>query len=178
MLEAVPTAKFDHDAKRWPPVRGLIAQESRDGWRLILYFAHVGDDPALVGFEVLAEEDRALQDVVVTEGQGLDPASFAQLARTLPMYVDLARAELMWDRGDRAEALEKLRTDVGRGRRGLPDKHYREIAAEYMQLVRDDDPHPAKTIAERRPVHKSRASRWVAEARRRGYITEEAQSAS
>jgi len=69
----------------------------------------------------------------------------------------------MWHGGDRAEALEKLRTDVGRGRRGLPDKHYREIAAEYMQLVRDDDPHPAKTIAERRrftsPTHRAGSPR-------------------
>ena len=92
------------------------------------------------------------------------------------MYIDYARAELDWQDGDTAKALERLRTEAGKNRRGLPDKFYREIASEYDDLLQAGDPHPIKTIAAKRPAHKSRASRWVKEARARGYIGEKGEN--
>lgn len=152
----------------WPRVR-VTVRDSRNPWPLTLFFAHAGDAPAFLGFEILAEQEEGRE--IGAEG-ALDPRSFARLARTLPMYVDYARAEIEWKHGDRGRALEALRTEAGKSRRGLPDKFYREIAGRYEKLVADGNPHPIKTIADDTPVHKSAASRWVKEARRRGYISE------
>lgn len=159
---------IEHDPTRWPPVRVSIPDESYP-FALTLFFAHLGDSPAFLGFETICNDDR---DVPLGEEAGLQPAEFARLARNLPRYVDYARASIEWEWGDRDRALETLRKEAGKTRRGLPDRFYREIAAEYEQLLRDGDPHPLKTIADARPVHKSRASRWVKEARQRGYISE------
>lgn len=86
----------------------------------------------------------------------------------MPHYVSYARAEIGWKWADSAKAIETLRAETGT--RGLPDRLYRAVASEYRDLIANDDPHPIKTIAERRPVDKSRASRWVSEARRRGHL--------
>jgi hypothetical protein len=153
--------RVDVNSKRWPAVEVTIP-DSSNRFALVIFFAHLGEDAAFLGFEVTCEDD-----------EGLDPRSFARLARNLPMYVDYARAMSVWKQGkheDRIRALEALRREAGKSRRGLPDTFYREIAAEYEALVEADDPHPIKTIAEARPVDKSRASRWVTEARDRGYI--------
>lgn len=148
--------KVEVDGKGWPPVKVTI-REGSSSFGIKIFLEHLGRNPAFLGFEVLSD------------GDGLDPRSFARLARNLPRYVAHARAIALWD-NDRAEALETLRLEVGKSRRGLPDEHYEEIGREYERLVADGDPHPIKTIAERRPVDKSRASRWVKEARVRGYI--------
>jgi hypothetical protein len=42
------------------------------------------------------------------------------------------------------------------------------------RLLAAGEPHPIKTIAANQHVDKSRASRWVKEARARGYIDEQA----
>jgi hypothetical protein len=144
----------DHDPKRRPRVHVTI-HDSRNPWPLRLYFGSFGANAPFLGFTVLANRE-------------LDPRSFAQLARNLGHYVEYARALVRWDRGGGARALDALR-QAGQSR-GLPDRFYKAIADEYIELVEADDPHPIKTIAEARPVHKSRASRWVKEARQRGYI--------
>jgi len=149
--------------KEWPRVVVTIPDASNP-FGVELYFAHAGDNPAFIGFRAIAPDDGVERD--------LGPAQFARLARWLPMYIDYARAEIEWNRGDAARALEMLRTEAGKSRRGLSDKFYMEIAAEYEALVQEGDPHPIKSMAAKRPVHKSRASRWVKEARSRGYITE------
>ena len=155
--------------KAWPRV-SVTVRDERNGWPLVLYFAHGGDGPSFLGFQVLTEQEASVD---IGSETGLDPASFARLARTLPMYVDYARAEIEWNQGDRGKALTAMR-EAGKSRRGLPDRFYREIAAEYLDLVASGDPHPTKSIAETHgPIHKSRASRWIKEARVRGYIPEE-----
>jgi len=159
---------IDSDYRRWPRCR-VTVYDSENPWPLMLAFAHIGDAPAFLGFEVLAEKDEMVD---IGNEQSLDPKSFARLARMLPMYVEYALAEIEWKSGDKVKALEALR-DAGKSRRGLPDKFYEEIGAEYLSRVAKGDPHPIKSIADERPVHKSRASRWVSEARRRGYITTE-----
>ena len=159
--------QIDADYERWPRVRATI-HDSRNPWPLVLFFAHLGESPAFLGFQVLAEEPEPKVEIGTEES--LDAKSFARLARTLPMYVDYARAEIEWRHGDRARAMEALR-EAGKSRRGLPGTHYESIGADYDELVRHGDPHPIKSIAGKYFVDKSRASRWVKEARVRGYIT-------
>jgi hypothetical protein len=147
-----------HDSKATPPVTVTI-YDSRNPAPLELYFEHPGDNSPFWGFKVLGDGP-------------LDLSKVAGLARRLPHYVDYGRAIGLWNTtGEKRAALEALRTEGST--RGLPDRHYRAIADEYVELVQADDPHPIKTIAQRRPVDNSRASRWVSEARNRGYISDE-----
>jgi hypothetical protein len=157
--------------KQWPPVRCEI-RETNEPWTLSFYFAHIGEAPAFLGFEVLLDTDHALGNVIDTDGAaGIDVGAFPRLFRSFPMYLEYARSEVARKYDRRDEYLEALR-DVGKTRRGLPDRFYREIANQYNELVAAGKPHPIKTIAElHAPVDKSRASRWVKEARARGYIT-------
>jgi hypothetical protein len=130
--------------------------DSRVPGLLTLYFAHPGQRAGFLGLKVRSEKAITNQ------------APFAGLARRLPHYIAYARGVIEWKVGDQKRALDFLRTEGAT--RGLPDRFYEAIAAEYRELVAANDPHPIKTIAERRPVDKSRASRWVTEARRRGYL--------
>ena len=145
-----------HNPSNVPPVSVTI-YDTRNPGPLELYFEHLGDGSPFRGFKILAEGE-------------VDLGKVPGFARRLPHYVSYARATIQWEHGDAARALEALRTESST--RGLPDTFYRAVAGEYVQLVEEGDPHPIKTIAERRPVDKSRASRWVTEARRRGYIEE------
>lgn len=60
----------------------------------------------------------------------------------------------------------------GKTRRGLSDRFYRTIADQYTTLVAEGEPNPVKTLAEIHYVSISAASRWLKEARRRGYVKE------
>jgi hypothetical protein len=148
---------FAYDRRKTPPV-SVTLHDSRNPGALELYFDDAGDNAALRGFKVISDDS-------------LDVVKVAGLARRLPHYLSYARAVIEWNQGDKAQALEALRTEGST--RALPDRFYRAIAGEYLELVQADDPHPIKTIAQRRPVDNSRASRWVSEARRRGYIEDE-----
>lgn len=66
-------------------------------------------------------------------------------------------------------SLEALR-EVGRTRRGLSDRFYRTIADQYTTLVAEGSPSPVKTLGEIHHVTISAASRWLKEARSRGYV--------
>jgi hypothetical protein len=155
---------------KWPPVRAEIRERDQP-WTLTLFFAHVGVAPPFLGFGILLDQDDHLRDVVDREGAaGIDTGSYGHVLRSLRSYVAYAQAEMAMERDDRAAAIETLRVS-GRGRRGFDDRFYREIAAEYNALVGAGERHPIKALAEARaPIHKSRASRWISEARRRGYI--------
>jgi hypothetical protein len=69
------------------------------------------------------------------------------------------------------DAALALATVAGPGRRHTP-AFYRAIANTFEALVAEGEPHPIKTIAEMHHVGISAASKWVSEARRRGYLTE------
>ena len=51
---------------------------------------------------------------------------------------------------------------------------YRTIATTYESLVAEGEPHPVKALSENNHVTISAASRWVNEARQRGYLPEKA----
>jgi hypothetical protein len=92
-----------------------------------------------------------------------------QLAPRLPLYVKYARAAMLWDDGAAVNALRALR-DAGATRRGLSDDFYRRIADSYETIQAAGERYPVKTIAELNNVVISTASRWITEARRRGYL--------
>lgn len=157
------------DYGSWPRVR-VSVRDPRNPWLLVLFFAHLGKAPAFLGFEVLADQAPTTE---IGDEASLDPRAFGRLARTLSMYVDYARAEVEWKYGDRTHALEALR-EAGKSRRGLSDKFYEEIGRKYDALIREGKSHPIKSIALSHHVDKSRASRWVKEARRMGYVATDA----
>jgi DNA-binding MarR family transcriptional regulator len=60
--------------------------------------------------------------------------------------------------------------EIGATRRGLPDEFFKVVGLSYTALLAEDEPHPVKALAEMHHVVISTASRWIKEARRRGYI--------
>ena len=58
------------------------------------------------------------------------------------------------------------------GRRGHPDAHYKEIAARYLQLLRQGETAPVKVIADEYHVNRSTAAGWVGTARKRDMMPE------
>ena len=138
------------------------------GCRLILRFAE-GD---LAGAGNL-QELRLLPDT-----ETLEPRVLRQFAPEAETYLAYARAAMrLFDSGvpfdtrqeNLAGAVEALREIAGPGR-GLTDNFYRTIATSYQALVDEGEPHPIKTLGEKNHVTISAASRWVKEARRRGFI--------
>ena len=67
---------------------------------------------------------------------------------------------------DSAEALRAL---SGPGR-GLTDEFYKRIGETYNALVAEGEPHPVKALSEIHHGTISAGSRWIKEARRRGFI--------
>jgi hypothetical protein len=90
----------------------------------------------------------------------------------LPLYVSYARAAMAWRWGDAGRALTALR-ELGATRRGHKDDFYRAVAELHTALVDQGEPHPVKALAAMQPVDISTASRWVKEARQRGYLKAE-----
>ena len=66
-------------------------------------------------------------------------------------------------------AARALRQAGGPGR-GYVDEFYETIGDQYRALVEEGHPHPVKAIGERNHVTISGASRWIKEARRRGFL--------
>src|SRR5204863_6727941 len=99
----------------------------------------------------------------------LEVADVKRLAANLPLYIQYARAGLAFEEGQIDRSLEILE-EVGRTRRGLPGPFLKIIADEYNTRVKAGDPAPTTAIAEAHDVHKSTASRWITQARRRGWV--------
>jgi hypothetical protein len=104
-------------------------------------------------------------------GKRLDPAKARELIPELDLYLATARAALAWEIKDFREAVEALQ-QVTRPGRGYPDDHYRIVAKKYNALVAEGEAYPVKALAAMYPgrTHISTASRWITEARRRGYL--------
>ena len=126
-----------------------------------LYFSGRGPDSPLVGVEIGSEEHRTTP---------VDPAQLAYVVNQLPVLVAYARAEIDWGAGGSREALIRALDDAGTTRRGKPGKFFRIIGEEYSARVREGDGAPVTAIAAAHDVSVASASRWVKEARRRGYL--------
>jgi hypothetical protein len=99
----------------------------------------------------------------------LEPRAVRQFAPQAPLYVQYARAAMTEDDDAWIGSLQALR-EIGATRRGLGDEFFKIVAQSYRALVDEDEPHPVKALAEMHHVVISTASRWIKEARRRGYI--------
>jgi hypothetical protein len=97
-----------------------------------------------------------------------------QFAPRSPLYLQYARAAMTDNDDDWTGSLRALR-EIGATRRGLGDEFYRQIGSNYAAITAEGEPHPVKALAEMHHVVISTASRWITEARRRGYITERGQ---
>jgi hypothetical protein len=91
------------------------------------------------------------------------------LAPRLPLYFKYARAAILWNDGEAVRALRALR-DAGATRRGLTDDFYCRVADSYKTIKAAGEQYPVKALAAMQPVDISTASRWITEARRRGYL--------
>jgi hypothetical protein len=129
------------------------------GCELVLFFSDgSGDGPVL--------EMRLLPD-----SETLEPRTLRQFAPQAPLYASYARAAMQFRHDEAGSALMALR-QVGATRRGLGNEFYKVIARSYAALVDEGERYPVKALAEQNHVVISTASRWIKEARRRGYITE------
>ena len=59
-----------------------------------------------------------------------------------------------------------------RGRPGLPDEHYQDVARRYLELRSQGETSPTATIAEEREANRNTVAGWVRGARNRGYLPE------
>lgn len=148
-----------------------VAEVRHRGFRFLLDFGPgnvTGDGPLR-------------QLTVLPDTQELQPRALRQFAPEAERYVAYARSAFKLFRGDEGTLAERQESYVAAGEalreiagpgRGHPDSFYRNIAASYQALVDEGEPHPIKAIGEKHHITISGASRWVKEARRRGYIKE------
>jgi hypothetical protein len=127
------------------------------GCELVLFF----DDPGRQG---PLRELRLLPD-----SAELEPSVIRQFAPRAPLYLKYARTAMTDDRETWAGSLQALR-EIGATRRGLGDEFFKNVGRNYSFLLAEGEPHPVKALAEMHHVVISTASRWIKEARRRGYI--------
>jgi hypothetical protein len=140
------------------------------GCQLVLRFA-----PGDVAGEGQIQELRLLPGT-----ETLTPRVLRGFAPQAELYLAVARSAMRvfgpegtpeTRRDDFRGAVQALREISGPGR-GHPDEHYRVIARHYQALVAGGEPHPVKALGESHHVTISAASRWITEARRRGYISD------
>jgi hypothetical protein len=108
----------------------------------------------------------------------LEPRVLRQFSPQIELYLAYARAAMRVfgpegtpesRQKDFAGAAVALRVIAGPGR-ALTDEFYRTIAAHYDSLDNEGEPHPTKALGQAHQVTISAASRWITEAKRRGYI--------
>lgn len=141
------------------------------GYKLVLRFA-----PGDFMGEGLVQELRLLPDK-----SKLAPRLLRQFAPDAERYLAYARAamRILGPEGTPETRVENFREaaaallEIAGPGRGLSPEFYRQIANHYQALVAAGEPHPVKVLGEIHHKTISAASRWVTEARRRGYIKEE-----
>lgn len=99
----------------------------------------------------------------------LDPLKAREFIPRIESYLAVARAMLDWEFAEAREGAELLR-QVSRPGRGHSDDFFRLVSIEFEQLVEAGERAPVKAIAKKHSVEISAASRWLTEARRRGYL--------
>lgn len=168
----IPTVRcFPLGLRAEAPHGPSTVEIEHDGFRFVLRFKQGdtwGDGPL-----------QKLEIEPLETSTSLEPRALRQFAKKTELYVGLARAAMktMQTSGATPEerrsrllgAVQTLRSVGGPGR-GLPDEHYRAIGDHYKALVDEGEPHPVKAISESHNVSISAASRWVTEARHRGYL--------
>jgi hypothetical protein len=99
-----------------------------------------------------------------------------EVANELQQRMELAESDRAAREHDRQERLERRRAGIyskaptGRGRPPVSDEHLERVAGFYRELCTLDHPAPRQAVADEWGVKPSTASRWIALARRRGYL--------
>jgi hypothetical protein len=118
---------------------------------------------------------------LLPDSKPLQPRVLRQFAPRAELYLAYARSAMRILRPEETvegrrgkwesfrNSAEALREIAGPGR-GLPPEFYKSIGEEHRALVTEGEPHPVKTLGENHHVTISAASRWLKEARRRGYV--------
>jgi hypothetical protein len=135
----------------------LPVRMKTEGVDLVLFFADYSGEGDVLEVRVHPDTD------------AITPAVLSAIGRRFVTYANYARAAIRWDADDARHALEALR-EAGRTSRGHGESFYRAVAYEYGALVDAGEPHPVKQLGLDNQVTISAASRWVKEARARGYI--------
>jgi hypothetical protein len=129
------------------------------GCELVLFFDDLGRQGPL-------RELRLLPDTAE-----LEPPVLRRFAPQSPLFLQYARAAMSDDEAGWVGSLWALR-EIGATRRGLGDEFYRLIGRNYAALIEQGEQYPVKALGEMHHAAISTASRWIKEARRRGYIEE------
>jgi hypothetical protein len=134
----------------------------------LLWYSHRDDDfvysRCTLGrhFTTVPELDRA-------EWREITPDLLRRLSDNWNVVLNLAHAWLANDLAEENRLQQALDRRGQRGGRGVGTDFYKGIALEYRRLY-EQQPGPTSTIARRRGVHRSTASRWVRRARELGYL--------
>jgi hypothetical protein len=129
------------------------------GCELVLFFDDLGRKGPLRELRLLPGSEE------------LEPWAVRRLAPQAPLYVQYARAAMSADEEGWVGSLWALR-EIGATRRGLGDEFYKLVGRNYAALIEQGERYPVKALGEMHHAAISTASRWIKEARRRGYIEE------
>jgi hypothetical protein len=162
------------------PRNTVTLRERATPWPIRFHFLRMQDtdtgefDLVNVGFEVGDRFEVTPGAAVHQLGEPprpLDMRALQRVTENYSTYLELARRALILDREGMAGAVELLR-GPGKKPARLTDDFYRLIASDYEARRRSGEAHLVKALAEAHHVTASAASRWIKEARRRGYIEE------
>jgi hypothetical protein len=156
---------LSHEFPNGPPT-AVIAHR---GCRLVLRFGE-GD---------YAGEGQLQALELHPDAETLEPRVLRRFSPQAELYVAYARAAMRVfgpegtpeSRRDNLRGAAEALRQIGGPGRGLSDEFFRTIAKHYDAIVSEGEPHPVKALGEAHSVTIGAASRWIKEARRRGFIT-------
>lgn len=166
-----------HDETVWrtphsldDPNRDSLSMKDR-GIELLLFFYR--------DFGVPRDERPLVEVRLLPDADQLTPVKMREFLRRSSHYERYARSFMADFLGDPARVLAQAKRlrDFGSTRRGLSDEFYRVIALDHAALLAEGEPHIVKAMAAMHEVTPGAASRWIKEAKRRGYIEEVLQHA-
>lgn len=163
------------------PRNTVELREPGTPWPIRFHFLRVLDDETdevqlvNVGFEVgerfKVTPDGSGRAALETQPEPIDVVTLQRIAGSYGAYLQLARHALVLEREGMAGAVKLLR-GPGRKPARLSDDFYRLIASDYEARRAAGEAHLVKALSKAHHVTPGAASRWVKEARRRGYINE------
>jgi len=154
----------------------VTLRERGTPWPVRFHFLNLLDDETgvaeyvHVGFELGERYDDVESGIPLkTEPEALDPVSVQRIAKNYVHYLELARQAIVLDQEGIGGAIRRLRP--GRKAARLTDDFYRLVADDFAARQQASSA-PMRELAEAHHVDISTASRWVKEARRRGFLEE------
>jgi hypothetical protein len=159
----------------------VTLREPATPWPIKFHFLRLGDTDAPdkiqlinVGFEIgelFPVEPGAAMTPIDAVPSTVDPVTVQRIAANYVSYLEVARHALIVEAGGLENAIRRLR-GPGKKPARRTDDFYRLIGAEY-EAHRRLGLHPGVELAAKYQTDPSAVSRWIKEARRRGYIAEE-----